>query len=161
MLLTSQWSGHLRTWGALLMLALLSGCASVPMGDKSQDTEAKKFAAPAPDTSRLYVYRNSNLGAALTKRITVDGNYVGETAAKTYFVKDVAPGKHTLATQSEFSDNTLDLETQGGRNYFVHQYIKLGVFVGGANLELMSEEEGKQGVLECQLAAPATTAPPK
>lgn len=142
----------------LAMLAMLGGCASVPMGDKALDAEAKKFAAPPADMSRLYVYRNSVLGAALTKRVMVDGVYLGESAVKTYFVKDLAPGKHTLATQSEFSDNTLELETLGGRNYFVRQYIKLGVVVGGANLEVMSDEEGMAGVKECQLAAPAATA---
>jgi hypothetical protein len=37
-------------------------------------------------------------------------------------------------------------------NYFVRQYVKLGVFVGGANLEVVPAEEGKKGVLECELA---------
>lgn len=141
---------------ALAVLGLLGGCASVPMGDKALDAEAKKFSAPPADIARVYIYRNSHLGAALTKKVSVDGQLLGVTAPMTYFVKDLAPGKHTLATESEFSDNTLDLDALGGKNYFVHQYIKLGVVVGGANLELKSDEEGKAGVLECQLAAPAT-----
>ena len=45
-----------------------------------------------------------------------------------------------------------ELDAKGGQNYFVRQYIKFGVVVGGANFELVSEEEGKQGVLECKLA---------
>ena len=57
-----------------------------------------------------------------------------------------------LIDQSFLSDNSLELDAESGQNYFVRQYIKLGVFVGGANLELVPEEEGKEGVLECKLA---------
>ena len=70
----------------------------------------------------------------------------------TYFYREVSPGEHTLSTQSEFSNNDLIIKTDQGMNYFVRQYIKMGVFVGGANLELVPEEEGKKGVSECNLA---------
>jgi hypothetical protein len=70
----------------------------------------------------------------------------------TYFYKEVQSGGHILSTESEFSNNDLLLDAEAGRNYFVRQYIKMGLFVGGANLELVSEEEGKKGVLECKLA---------
>ncbi|MNT94873.1 hypothetical protein D3C72_2366430 [compost metagenome] len=33
---------------------------------------------------------------------------------------------------------------EAGKNYFVRQFIKLGVFVGGAGVEQVSEEEGKR-----------------
>ena len=45
-----------------------------------------------------------------------------------------------------------DAELQKGINYFVHQYIKIGAFVGGAGLKEVTAEEGKKGVLECKLA---------
>lgn len=70
----------------------------------------------------------------------------------TYFHLVIEPGVHVLSTESEFSDNSMELDAKSGQNYFVRQYIKFGVFVGGANLELVSEEEGKEGVLECKLA---------
>jgi len=46
--------------------------------------------------------------------------------------KIVAPGTHKLSTESEFSENHTELKTEGGKNYFVEQSIKMGVFVGGA-----------------------------
>jgi len=70
----------------------------------------------------------------------------------TYFYKEVSPGQHTLSTQSEFGNNDMIIKTDQGKNYFVRQYIKMGVFIGGANLELVSEEDGKKGVSECNLA---------
>ena len=136
----------------LVISSYLTGCASVPMASVQEDSERKEFASPSPKASGLYIYRNSNFGAALKKTVYVDGELIGETAPMTYFYKEIKPGTHKLSTESEFSNNDFELETKGGENYFVRQYIKLGVFVGGANFELMSEEEGKQGVLECNLA---------
>jgi len=70
----------------------------------------------------------------------------------TYFYRVISPGQHTLSTQSEFSNNDLIITANPGFNYYVRQYMKMGVFVGGANLELVSEEEGRKGVSECNLA---------
>lgn len=130
----------------------LTGCASVPMASTDSDNAKKEFTAPPEGKSGLYIYRNSNFGAALKKTVRVDGEIIGETAPYTYFYKELDVGTHELATESEFSDNTLSIDTQSGKNYFVHQYIKLGAFVGGAGLELVTEEVGKKGTLECKLA---------
>lgn len=130
----------------------LTGCASVPMASKEDDQLKKQFAAPAKNASGLYIYRNSNFGGALKKSVYVDGSLIGETAPMTYFYTQVKPGEHTLSTESEFSPNDLKIKTVGGKNYFVLQQIKMGVFVGGAKLELVPEDQGKKGVLECKLA---------
>ena len=130
----------------------IAGCASVPMSSAEEDAAKKQFTAPSSGKSGLYIYRNSIFGAALKKTILIDGGVIGETAKKTYFFREVHPGKHELATESEFSDNILIVDFKAGVNYFVRQYIRLGAFVGGANLELVSEEVGKKGVLECKLA---------
>lgn len=130
----------------------LAGCASVPMGSKDDDAALKKFAAPAEGKTGLYIFRNTFVGQALKKTLTLDGTVIGESANKVYFYKEIAPGKHTLATESEFSDNAIDFEADAGKNYFVEQYIKMGAFVGGAGVKLVSEEEGKKGVSACNLA---------
>ena len=136
----------------LAVSTYLAGCATVPMASVEKDNERKEFALPLQESAGLYIYRNTRLGGALKKTVFVDGRSVGETAPMTYFYLDVEPGVHVLSTESEFSNNDLQINTRGGQNYFVRQNIKLGVFVGGAKLELVSEEEGKQGVLECKLA---------
>jgi len=137
---------------SIVASSYLAGCASVPMASIDEDKAKKEFTSPSREASGLYIYRNSNFGAALKKSVYIDGELIGETAPMTYFYRDIQPGKHELSTESEFSDNILTLDTEGGENYYVQQSIKLGVFVGGANLELVSEDEGKQGVLECKLA---------
>lgn len=116
------------------------------------DKAKKEFSPPSEGKSGLYIYRNSILGSALKKTISIDGTVIGESAPNTYFYKELVPGTHEIATESEFSDNKITIEFQKGLNYFVQQYIKLGAFVGGAGLKLASEEEGKKGVLESKLA---------
>ncbi|MDF5554869.1 hypothetical protein P3718_25430, partial [Vibrio parahaemolyticus] len=54
--------------------------------------------------------------------------------------------------ESEFSENHLTILTEEGRNYFVNQYIKMGVFVGGAGVELVDESKGKAEVLKVDMA---------
>ena len=133
--------------------AYLTGCAAtVPMASLDEDFAKKKFAKPSKGNAAVYIYRNSNLGFALKKGVYIDGVMLGETAAMTYFYKEIKPGKHTISTESEFGNNDLVLKAVKGKNYFVNQYIKMGFFVGGANLELVSTETGKSGVRQCKLA---------
>lgn len=130
----------------------LTGCATVPMAPAADDQLRKQFSSPGEGKAGLYIYRNSNFGAALTKVVYLDDQVVGATAPMTYFYREIAPGQHTLSTQSEFSNNDLPITANSGSNYYVRQYMKMGLFVGGANLELVSEEEGRKGVSECNLA---------
>lgn len=87
----------------------------------------------------------------------MDGKCVGESAPDVFFYTEVQGGKlHKIDTESEFSPNTLELTTEAGKNYFVRQYIKLGVFVGGAGVELVPEEQGKNAIRTLSMAAPGT-----
>ncbi len=44
--------------------------------------------------------------------------------------------------------------TESGNNYFIEQYIKMGAFVGGANLRLVDEELGMVEVGKLEMASP-------
>lgn len=137
---------------AVLGLALLSGCASVPMESADKDQALKQFSAPAEGQAGLYIFRDSNFGGSLKKSVKIDGQVIGETAPKTYFYRSITPGPHVLATESEFSDNTITLEAVAGKNHYVRQSMKMGVFVGGAKLTEVSEFEGQQAVRNTKLA---------
>ncbi|VXB53752.1 DUF2846 domain-containing protein [Massilia sp. 9I] len=143
---------------SLLMLSaslLLTGCASVAMAPKTESDKAKEFRPPSANNAGVYIYRNSFGGQALKKDIWVDGNCLGESANNVFFYTEVEGGKkHKFDTESEFSPNTLELTTDAGKHYFLRQYIKMGVFVGGAGLEQISEEQGKADVTKLELALP-------
>lgn len=153
---TSMKINHCITILALSALTL-TGCASVNMASQEESDKAKRFSAPSEGKAGLYVYRNSFVGQALKKDIWVDGNCLGESAANVFFYTQVDGGKkHKIETESEFSPNALEVFMEAGKNYFVRQFIKLGAFVGGADLEEIPEEQGKADVAKLGLAQPGT-----
>lgn len=134
--------------------AIVTGCAAtVPMANPMQDAASKSFAAPPEGMAGVYIYRDSGYAGGVVKRISIDGKVIGSIAPYTYFHSELTPGRHTIATQAEFGDNELQLDAEAGRNYFFLQYMKFGTFVASANIELVSEETGKKGVLLCKEAA--------
>ena len=120
------------------------------MGDAEQDAALKTFAI-APEKAGIYIYRNESFGSAIKLTVEMDGRVIGETAAKTYLYKEVTPGKHTLVSHAENTD-TLEVDVKPGTLAYVWQEIKLGLLSARSKLHLMSEEEGKKGVLETNLA---------
>lgn len=131
---------------SILGAMLLTGCANtVPMASMQESAQLKAFPTPKDNMAGLYVYRDSYVGKALKKNVYIDSECLGETADRTFFYKQVKGGQeHDISTESEFSDNKLTIFTEPGKNYFVRQYIKMGVFVGGANVTAVSETEGKR-----------------
>lgn len=150
---------------AVLTLAaalLISGCASVEMASKAESAKAKEFSPPSQGNAGVYIYRDSVFGKALKKDVWIDGKCVGESAPDVYFYTEVEGGKsHKVDTQSEFSPNTLELMFESGKNYFIRQFIKMGVFIGGADLEQIPEEQGKKDVAKLEMAKPGKCSAPR
>ena len=116
---------------AITAALLISGCASVDMATKEESAKAKEFKQPSADKAGVYIYRNSFVGKALKKDVFVDGKCIGESAPDVFFYTEVKGGQtHKIDTESEFSPNTLEIMFETGKNYFIRQFIKLGVFVG-------------------------------
>jgi len=140
---------------SLAAVIALSGCASVDMASKEESAKAKEFNAPSQGNAGVYIYRDSFVGQALKKDVWINGNCVGESAPDVFFYTEVEGGKkHKIDTESEFSPNTLEMMFEAGKNYFIRQFIKMGVFVGGAGLEQVPEEQGKAAVSKLELAKP-------
>jgi hypothetical protein len=140
-----------------LVSSFLAGCASVPMESETVSAKAKSFNPPTDGNAGLYIYRSSGAGTALKKDIWVDNKCIGESAPNVFFYEEVkGNAEHKISTESEFSPNELLLKTESGKNYFIKQYLKLGVFVGGANLEQIDEKEGKKDVSELGMAIKGT-----
>lgn len=67
--------------------------------------------------------------------------------------------QHKIETESDFLPNALEVFMEAGKNYFVRQFIKFGAFVGGADLELIQEEQGKAALAKLNLAQQGTCSP--
>jgi len=128
----------------------LVGCASVNMGSPQQDAAAKAFKAPA-DKAAIYIYRNESMGAAIKMDVAIDGQAVGQTAAKTYLYKEVAPGKHTIESKAENTDK-VEVDAKPGMLYFLWQEVKMGALAARTKLHVVSDADGKKGVNETKLA---------
>lgn len=140
-----------------LASTLFAGCASVPMESAERTAEAQRFNPPSEGKSGLYIYRYGGMGTALKKDVWVDGQCIGQTAPNVFFYKEVEGDKeHKISTESEFSPNDLLVNVKSGMLYFIRQYIKIGVFVGGAGLDLVDEEEGKNAVRDLKMAINGT-----
>ncbi len=63
--------------------------------------------------------------------------------------KQRAPGSR-ISYMSK-NDATLTLSTEAGKNYYVWQEVKMGLLMARSKLSQVSEEEGKQGVMESKL----------
>ena len=137
----------------LTVALLISGCASVEMASKAESVKAKEFTPPSEGNAGVYIYRDSFVGKSLKKDVWLDGKCIGESAPDVFFYTEVKGGKnYKVDTESEFSPNTLELMFEAGKSYFIRQFIKMGVFVGGAGLEQISEEQGKIDVAKLEMA---------
>lgn len=146
----------------LTVTLLVSGCASVEMAPKVESAKAKEFNPPSPGNAGVYIYRNSFVGKALKKDIWIDGKCIGESAPDVFFYTEVEGGKsHKVDTESEFSPNTLELMFEAGKKHFIRQFIKMGAFVGGADLEQIPEEQGKIDVAKLEMAKSGKCSAPR
>lgn len=134
---------------ALAVTFALVGCASVPMGDAKQDAAAKTFRV-APDKAGIYVFRNESMGAAVKMDVLIDGQNVGETVANSYVFREVAPGRHTVASKAENTD-TVEVDLAPGALAYIWQEVKMGIMFARTKLHLVNEQVGKKGVSDTKL----------
>lgn len=133
----------------ILCSLIFTGCASVNMAPASQDSRAKNF-KPETDKATIYVYRNETFGAAVKMPVLLNGYHVADTIANSYLAMSVSAGNFQVTSKTE-NDSSVDLKVESGKNYFVWQEVKMGVWSGRSQLQVVSEEKGKAGVLECKL----------
>lgn len=132
----------------VISAAFFSGCRSVPMAKPELDAAAKEFKTN-PNGAQIYIYRNELLGGQIKIDVRLNGVEVGKTLQNTYILLEVPPGKHKLESESE-NTSVLELDTEKGKNYFVWQEAKVGLWLARNKLQSVDESTGKKGVLECK-----------
>ncbi len=138
------------TWALATAIGLLvAGCASVTLAPPAEDSAAKRFEVPA-GKALIYVYRDTNFGAAVKFDIGVNGSAVGQSARYTYFLIETQPGTVKLKAESE-NTSELAVNAEAGKIYWVSQGVRLGFIMARVSLELASEADGRKGVGESQL----------
>ncbi len=150
----------MRRFTSLVALSLLAtACASVPMASLEADRSAKEFRT-TPGKSNLYVFRDESIGGAVKMTVLLDGRLLGDTAAKTFLITSVAPGLHAIVSKTE-NDARVDFTAVPGKNVYVWQEVKMGVWAARSDLHLIDEEVAKGRIAACSLAAGEAPAAPE
>jgi uncharacterized protein (UPF0333 family) len=131
----------------LLCVCILAGCAMAPVASSEMDARAKSFAV-APGKANIYLYRNENLGGAVTMKVSVNGKEAGATGRATYFLWEVDPGTYEISSESE-NASSVRIVAEAGKSYYVWQEVKIGLVVARNALHAVDDETGRKGVSEC------------
>ena len=136
---------------AILSLGF-SGCApKMIQASAEQDKLAKEFATN-PNQSNIYICRNEFLGSAINMPITIDGKFIGKTDGHSFFYLTVKPGEHTIMSLTE-NVQTLLLNTEKNKNYFIWQEVKMGAWEADSKLHKVdaSHKFGKNCILKTKM----------
>ncbi len=120
------------------------GCAS---GPKYAEV-AQTIPELSPDQGRIFIYRNTVLGAAIQPDVKLNGEVIGSSAAKGFYFVDRAPGTYKMMTSTEV-DRSLSFVLEASQTRFVRLNVSMGFFVGHVYPELVEDAVGQQEIQEC------------
>lgn len=135
---------------------LLSACSSsVPMATGSDDIDGKRFQAPAPNMSALYIYRGAaGLGggeAVFTP--TIGQRMLGGLAPRTWFRIELAPGQYDLRCLGGENQGNLVVTLATQETRFVEIEPGSGWVNYRCHLIEVDADRGRDGVLRGNRAA--------
>jgi hypothetical protein len=103
---------------AVLFALLTSGCAATsPNMHRLAEPDAM---TSVPDFATVVFIRHSNLGYAISAKILEEhGDYVGDSLAKSAFLRRFAPGPHVFTIWAKEYTEALWADLAPGRTYYV------------------------------------------
>ena len=135
---------HFATILAVMTLGLMS-CAS---GPKYAAIAARIPHVPA-DHGRIYFYRLTIVGAAVTPKVRLNDQVVGKAIAQGFFFVDQAPGDCVVACSTE-AEHHLSFTLEDQQVRYVKLKMKMGFFVGHVLPELVDKETGEAEVTKAK-----------
>jgi len=142
-----------RLLASVAVLLLLAGCtASVELAAPDEDLAAKSF-VPLEGQANVYVTRKDQFtGSAVLFQLVVDQRAIGGIAPGTYHLIPVEPGHHTVSVTTSENQSIEEFVAEAGRSYFFEVKPKMGWLAARAEVEPLTEEEGRAAVAENSLA---------
>jgi len=130
---------------ALLCMSFLVGCASnqqfVHFPDQSKVVED-------PSKGRIYVMRPASIGGAISMDVSDDGRIVGSTGPSSYLCWERPPGNTVISAKSE-NTSAVGVDVEAGKVNYIFLHVRMGWVMARNKLEIVSEEEGKKVLKEC------------
>jgi len=139
--------------GCVMALSLaLTACAS---GIKF--TEMNPGLEPSsPDNGRIFFYRVTSFGAALSPDVKLNGENVGEAQAQGFFFVDRPAGNYEVLTSTEVN-RKVSFVLEKGQTRYIRFDVSMGFFVGHVFGVLVDEEKGREEVKSCKYTGKAAT----
>lgn len=111
----------------------------------SQRTDKTPQALPEQPAERalIYVIRTKGVeGFMVQAKLAMDGKWMGVNRTDDYFYFEAEPGPHYFCVKAGADGGLLSLVVEKGRTY----YLRENLTMGGTDLDLLNEEQGKQYV---------------
>jgi hypothetical protein len=123
------------------MMTLLSGCASGPA-----------FQPPLlpADKAVIFIYRPSAFGFAKAYEVKRGEDTIVTMKSHGYYPYVTDPGTVTLSATTETTD-TVTLDVQPAKAYYVKAGMKVGVWVNRPTLAVVSHDEADPDLARCKL----------
>jgi hypothetical protein len=129
---------------SIIGLLMVSCATSGPKYSEMADSTPSITGA----NGRVYIYRNSALGAAIQPSVELDGSVVGKAVPMGFFYVDCAPGNHRIATSTEV-ERELTFSIEEAQTRFVRLDISMGFFVGHVYPNLVEPDKAKSEIKNC------------
>ncbi len=130
----------------LPLLLAAAACANVPLADRQQDAEAKRFERPARDSGALYVYRSGVMGFARPIDVSIAGGASAELATNTYLRLEGPPGPVDLACRVGDKQGGQQIVIDSGRTRYVEVSMAVGLGLPGCQVTEVPPDQGQAAV---------------
>lgn len=141
---------------ALLMVALVSGCTTLPSPEKMA-AELEGYSLPKQNEtsdSLIYVVRPSSIGTIVRFNVFLDdkdaGSEMGYTRGSQYIYFFAEPGQHTIFSKAENWAEVI-VEVKTGETIFLKQDASMGIVMARNNIGIIQDLEGKYYVKNSSL----------
>jgi hypothetical protein len=138
----------------LLQVAAPAAMADVSFAPTAEDRRAKQ-ALPPPGKALIFVFRQDGAPQRTDVPLFLDGELIGNTVARSYYLWAVDPGKHTIAAKPD-RRVALQVTVQAGRNYFIEHALEADS--DRVSLRQVTYAQGRVAVNRCLLIADGSRA---
>ncbi|HSD36690.1 MAG TPA: DUF2846 domain-containing protein [Rhodocyclaceae bacterium] len=140
-----------RTFLAVTVIALVTGCASVPTPDEMK-SQVAGFALPKlPESGKaiVYVVRPSGVGPLIRFNVFVDdqedASEMGYTRGSQYIYFNLKPGKHKILSKAE-NWAEAEVDAKAGDIIFIQQDASMGFLMARNSVMSIPDYQGKYHV---------------
>lgn len=124
---------------------LLTGCSSTQQFVRFPD---QNKVVEDSSKGRIYVMRPATVGAAISMDVADDGEIIGSTGPHGFLCWEREPGDTVISSKAE-NTSAVKVSVQAGKVNYIFQHMEFGWISARNRLDIVSEDEGKKVLKEC------------